>query len=819
MANTRTQRLVDLFLDAKSMPPEQRAAYLDHACSDDPSLRRQVDIALRHDDDPDEGFLKPAPPDPLFEVLFTEKDVPDPLIARTIGAYTIKSIIARGGMGTVYLAEQDNPRRPVAVKIMQAGLWSGSAKRRFEYESHILGRLQHPNIAQVYEAGVAGPSPLEGEGQGEGANAKWSHPLQFFAMEYVPGGLPITEYADRHNLGIRERLELFLQACDGVHYGHQKGVIHRDLKPGNILVACEEPHPDPPLRKGRELAAMPQAAGPQAQAFVKLIDFGVARCTDSDIAVTTMHTDVGQLIGTLAYMSPEQCDGDPLAIDTRSDVYSLGVVLYELLCGKLPYELTTRSIPKSTRTICEAAPVKPSTIDRKLRGDLELLALKALEKDRDKRYPSVEALAGDIRRYLRGEPIEARRPTPWTRALKWAARRPKTTAAIGSLGIAAITLVATFVSVQIANYRPNRVELTQDGKARDDGRGRAIMAGDKVTVYSFSSRELHSWNASVGGGFTLAKLVERPSEWGGGRLIVLGSIVQNADFPFRGKLCAYNADGSYDVPVWDKTIEQDVIDEMPSDCWPRPEFEPDRQYRAGSFSVYKAWLLDIFPGPDHPGPEIVAYHQHNPGSQGALRIWNLNGEVLFHVWQDGGIGDVCWMPEAGLLVCIALKGDMDDAEYGWKLTRNHPHVIFAIRPKPGDISRGWIHPNPPGTKPRFKGDAWMGEWYMPVWYKLSCPVEWPAGRRYDAWFSDRNLLPPQYSAGDYAHLMIEFPSIMVTQQGLYNIEAIIDKLGVISKIKQGDPARLAYRADPSLPNPDDFKLLTWDSPDPPCGMK
>jgi len=204
-------------------------------------------------------------------------------------------------------------------------------------------------------------------------------------MEYIPSAKPITKYTQERNLSTRERLELFTKVCDAVHHGHQKGIIHRDLKPSNILV---DSHGQP-----------------------RIIDFGVARSTDSDMAVTTLQTDIGQLVGTLQYMSPEQCDADPHDIDTRSDVYALGVVFYELLCGKVPYDVTRVAMHEATRVIREQQPTKLSTLDKTLRGDVETIALKALEKDRDRRYQSAIELGQDIWRYLAGEAITARPPS------------------------------------------------------------------------------------------------------------------------------------------------------------------------------------------------------------------------------------------------------------------------------------------------------------------------------------------------------------------------------------------------------------------------
>lgn len=289
---------------------------------------------------------------------------------RRIGLYTLRRVIASGGMGTVYEAIQEQPRRTVAVKLMKSGITSAGALRRFEFESQILARLKHPGIAEVYEAGTHDPG---------------TGPVPYFAMEYIPNALSITSFAAQRGLGLDERLRLFASVCDAVHHGHQKGIIHRDLKPDNIIV------------------------GPDGQP--KIIDFGVARATDSDMAVATLQTEYGQLLGTLQYMSPEQIQGDPGDIDIRSDVYALGVILYELLSGKSPYDLTKIAPVEAARRIREDAPTRVSSLDRSLSGDPTTIVHKAIEKDRERRYQSAGALAEDIRHYLNREPIAARPPT------------------------------------------------------------------------------------------------------------------------------------------------------------------------------------------------------------------------------------------------------------------------------------------------------------------------------------------------------------------------------------------------------------------------
>ena len=330
-------------------------------------------------------------------------------LPKSIGRFHVKRLIASGGMGTIYEAIQDHPRRSVAVKVMKHGIASRSAMRRFEYESQVLARLRHPGIAQIYEAGTHTDPEAPGA------------PVPFFAMEYIPSAKPITQYAAEKKLSTRQRLELFAQVCEAAHHGHQKGVIHRDLKPSNILVDPEG-HP-------------------------KIIDFGVARGTDSDMAVTTLQTSIGQLIGTLQYMSPEQCEADPSDLDIRSDVYALGVVLYELLSEKLPYDVSNKPVLECTRVIREQQPTRLSTVSAALKGDTETIVLKALEKDRERRYQSATELARDIRRYLAGEAIAARPPSMAYQFRVFARRNKAACAAV--VIVFAVLVAASIVSTSL----------------------------------------------------------------------------------------------------------------------------------------------------------------------------------------------------------------------------------------------------------------------------------------------------------------------------------------------------------------------------------
>jgi tetratricopeptide (TPR) repeat protein/predicted Ser/Thr protein kinase len=293
-------------------------------------------------------------------------DVPELRHPEFIGQYRIVSILGSGSMGIVYEAEQQNPKRPVALKVVRGGQYvDRHYLRLFQREAQTLARLKHPAIAGIYEAGHTE------DGQ------------HYFAMELVRG-VRLREFVQSQSLDRRARLKLFGKICDAINYAHQRGVIHRDIKPSNILID----------RNGKP----------------KILDFGVARITEGDMAVTTVVTDVGRVQGTLAYMSPEQTRGNPDEIDLRSDVYSLGIVLYELLTDQLPYDVARSALPETVRAICEEPPRRPSLWDRSLRGDLETIMLKALAKEPSRRYQSAAALAEDVDRFLTHQPILARPP-------------------------------------------------------------------------------------------------------------------------------------------------------------------------------------------------------------------------------------------------------------------------------------------------------------------------------------------------------------------------------------------------------------------------
>jgi WD40 repeat protein/serine/threonine protein kinase len=452
MSSASRQRVKEVFHAAAELEGAERAAFLDRACRGDEALRREIESLLAHDHDADDAFgesrlgmarelLGGAVRAPENTVGTTEGSSGGAPFPDTIGHYRILQKIGEGGMGAVYAAEQDHPRRRVALKMIRPGVMSPSLLRRFQQEADLLGRLQHPGIAQIYEAGEVetevGRQP-------------------YFAMEYVDG-TELRRYAEQRNLGARARLELVARVCDAVHHAHQKGIIHRDLKPDNVLVV-EQPTPTSIIPQA-SLAMLGQP---------KVLDFGVARATDSDIQMTTVGSGVAQLFGTLPYMSPEQVSGDTRDLDTRSDIYALGVILYELLAGRPPFDLRHKSIPEAARVIREDEPTHLGSIRPVFRGDIETIVGKALEKDPGRRYQSAAELATDIRRYLANEPITAHPPSTFYQLKKFAKRNR---GLVAGLALTFLVLTAGIISSLTLATRAvsgERRALRAEGLARDN---------------------------------------------------------------------------------------------------------------------------------------------------------------------------------------------------------------------------------------------------------------------------------------------------------------------------------------------------------------
>jgi len=441
------KRVKTLVQQALMLPEGERAAFVERECGDDPELRAEVErlLARPPEDEHDLGGVRREIAEVVgFGIKRRSAPPADSQAALggadgRIGPYRLLEKIGEGGMGEVWSAEQTEPlRRRVALKVIKRGMDSEKVLARFEAERQALAMMEHSAIVRVFEAGQT-------------PNGR-----PYFAMEFIDG-VPITEYCDRHRLTTRERLDLFVKVCEGVQHAHQKAVIHRDIKPSNILVTQRDGRAEP-----------------------KIIDFGVAKATAQKLTERTMFTEMGALIGTPEYMSPEQAELSGQNIDTRTDVYSLGVLLYELLTGALLFnarELRAAGFDEIRRQIREVDPPRPSMrlstlgeaasvtaesrrtepgmLTRQIQGELDWITMKALEKDRVRRYGSPSDLAMDIGRYLVDQPVTAGPPGALYRARKFVRRhRVAVTAATAAMvGLVVFTGIITVQAKQIALER------------------------------------------------------------------------------------------------------------------------------------------------------------------------------------------------------------------------------------------------------------------------------------------------------------------------------------------------------------------------------
>jgi WD40 repeat protein len=629
-----------MFHRALAMPTGERRAFLERECCGDAGLQHRVEVLLQAHDNSAQFLQSPIGGARLNPTL-------DPVASMTragtvIGRYKILQPLGEGGYGTVFMAEQTTPvQRKVALKIVKAGMDTRQVIARFEAERQALAMMDHPNIARVFDAGVTDTG------------------RPYFVMELVKG-TAITKYCDEHRLPPRERLELFVQVCQAVQHAHQKGIIHRDLKPTNVLVARYDGRPVP-----------------------KVIDFGVAKATGQRLTERTMFTGFGDVIGTLEYMSPEQAEVNQLDVDTRSDVYSLGVLLYELLAGSTPLEnkrIKQAALLDVLRFIRDEEPPKPSTrvstaeqlpsiaasrgMDPKrlsglIHGELDWIVMKALEKDRTRRYETANGLATDVQRYLNDEAVQACPPTAGYRFRKFARRNTRALVSAAVLGLAALVGIAALATSTFLVSRANKdllASVAREQRAADGQRLEAYF--QRITV---AHRELSTDNPAA----ALRALKECPED------------LRGWEWRYLARLCKVDP-----LAIQDDTEVSGVA------------FSPDgeRLASAGGDGVVKIRnsrtreILQKFAAHDK-GASSVAFHPKglhlaSAGADGLVKVWDLaTGAEVFRgpcdaLRKNGAAYTVAFSPD-GRYLAAGSEGTV--RVWDWKKNRPEApeYVLFS----------------------------------------------------------------------------------------------------------------------------------------------
>ena len=457
-----SDRAAAIFFALSQAPADTRAQLLEEQCGGDDGLRRHVERLLSRLDDPE--ALEPSQGAALLPV-----DAASSLGGAPIPGFVVARPIGAGGAGVVYLAQQQHPPRTVALKVLRREFMASALHRRFEIEAELLGQLHHPGIAQIFAAHPGDETTPP-----------------FIAMELV-NGPPLTEFADVHRLSRRARVEMAAKVCDAVQHAHQRGIIHRDLKPGNILVG-EDGQP-------------------------KVLDFGVARRLEQ-ASPATIATETGQLVGTVAYMSPEQVRATPDAIDTRTDIHALGVILFRLLTGRLPFGHDDPPLPELARRILHDDAPRLGTIDPALRGDLDVIVARALAKETDRRYPSAAALAADLRRWLAGQPISASADSAWY-VVRRRLTRYRLALALSAAMLLAVSLLASYAWMQRLRAGNMNRQLEAQLSASTIERARLIgITGNHPVAEELAWREFFRQPDSRHARWALWEMYSRePSVW------------------------------------------------------------------------------------------------------------------------------------------------------------------------------------------------------------------------------------------------------------------------------------------------------------------
>ena len=669
---------------------DRRDGFIEEVCQGDVELQSEVKrVVRRHFTANGSFFAAPT----VAETTWSRQGK-GRRTGEWVGPYQLLNLIGEGGMGKVFVAEQFEPiHRRVALKMIKPGMDSAEVIARFEAERQALAMMEHPYIAAVLDAGVSEKG------------------TPYFVMEYVRG-LPITEYCDLRKLSLNQRIELFIDVCHGVQHAHLKGIIHRDLKPSNVLIASHDDHPSP-----------------------KIIDFGIAKAIGQSLSGRSIQTRFSQFVGTPLYMSPEQAGLDELDIDTRSDIYSLGILLFELLTGGPPVSKEVMSLhgeaevrrivreedspipssrcdslkPDEVSLILANRGLNEQTLRSALRGDLDCILLKALEKDRDQRYESASALAADLRRYLNQEPVLASPPTVLYRAQKFIRRKKATllTVAMVALSLFVGTGIAVWQAIR-ANLNAHQLiaqaEIAKEmGRLAVEQRRRADLAEQEYHKESERAQELlyassvrlASQHLQTGDSEQANRLLENwiPKPGQTDRRGIEWHLLHNQLNNFGDELLQLTGDVSsvrmspdntYVVAATDGGLiwRYSLTEQRPLICWPtrltdvrRMEFSPDGAYLAVISYEAEVVVIETATGQMHlrcPSPALSTKNADicffkgqllTTGNSGDISVWDLTSRQLSQIWKTGCklILDIETSPDQSLLVLLSDNGN--DSEY------------------------------------------------------------------------------------------------------------------------------------------------------------
>lgn len=560
----------------------------------------------------------------------------------------------------------------------------------------------------------------------------------FIATEFIEGHA-LDEHCGQNELDVAARVELLVRTAEAVQSINEVGIIHRDIKPSNIIV---------------DTSSRPM-----------LIDLGIATLLGGDPVETL--TEEGAPIGSPAFMPPEQARGERNRISTRSDVYSLGATAYVLLTGTTPHDMDA-TLHETIRRVAQDEPRRPRDLMPSLPRPLAAILSKACGRKPEDRYRTAAELADDLRRWLNHEPVEAGGMSLPQRVGRFVARHPITTTAAACLAIAVLTFASTWAAVWWTNRRPHHVELAGDGR--------------EARLVSMSGNTLHTWNEPEEGGLSYAGMLDRPAVFGGGHIAAV-AFNFTAESKWAGRLCLYELD-NLESPFWMSPISK------PELAMPDPISYVGEDTDNARFLVTRVDVADVFA--DSPGDELIVIHRNSSFSPNAIRVYSMDGEVLYQVWHDGVIMNSRWLPEAGLLVLCGLNGEgpitRRDAKIGQDVG-GQPVVVFALRPEFGNKSQEWIR------------TAGGGGTFEPAWYRCLRPLE-AVHQLNIAGNIETELGGP--SRFDAAGSHFRFSVIIDTDPTTIALNFMIDATG--AELKNSRLPGDSYRQRTDLPHWDDFEI-------------